>query len=134
MSSFATPYPAELLQVARKAVWYNAREAEFRRVLAETPPGVFTRESWTLWHRRYGLAVPPLPRRRFPDGSFVPGSGKFFWTVNHESRNHWHGCDLAQTCGSLQKHRVRADRLHGYLRSGRPQVRRSAWLRIRRNV
>jgi hypothetical protein len=104
-----SPYPADLLRVARKVVWYDApdqtlgdlptflahlmvygsptdvsvveqyvSEAEFRKVLEEAPAGVFTQEVWTRWHERYGLQVPPLPRRRFPDGSLGPEAGAFF--------------------------------------------------------
>ncbi len=36
-----------------------------RAVLADAPPGVFDRRSWSYWHARFGIApVPPLPRRR----------------------------------------------------------------------
>lgn len=51
---------------------------EFRRALENAPPGVFTADSWSRWHRRFGMSVPPLPRRRFPDGSLGPEAGKFF--------------------------------------------------------
>ena len=53
-------------------------EHEFRRVLEGAPPGVFTEEVWRRWHERFGLTVPPLPRRRFPDGSVGPEAGSFF--------------------------------------------------------
>lgn len=29
-------------------------------------------------YERFGIPVPPLPRRRFPDGSFGPEAGRFF--------------------------------------------------------
>ena len=103
------PYPADLLRVARRVVWYDDPEQtlaelpifltqvmvygspadvatveryipseEFRRVLENAPAGVFTLEVWVSWHRRFGIAPPPLPRRRFPDGSFGSESGRFF--------------------------------------------------------
>jgi hypothetical protein len=50
---------------------------EFRRALERAPAGVFTRDAWRKWHHRFGLAVPPLPRRRFPDGSLGPEPGDF---------------------------------------------------------
>lgn len=53
-------------------------EDEFRRVLEGAPAGVFTQEAWKRWHERFGMPVPPLPRRRFPDGSFGPEAGGFF--------------------------------------------------------
>ena len=51
---------------------------EFRRVLENAPAGVFTRELWQRWHERFGIPAPPLPRRRFPDGSVGPEPGGFF--------------------------------------------------------
>jgi hypothetical protein len=51
---------------------------EFRRVLEQAPAGVFTEELWRWWHERLGMPVPPLPRRRFPDGSLGPEAGRFF--------------------------------------------------------
>ena len=52
---------------------------EFRSVLKDAPAGVFTAEAWSRWHERCGLIpVPPLPRRRFPDGSLGPEPGHFF--------------------------------------------------------
>lgn len=103
------PYPAELLRVARKVVWYDQPEQtlgdlgtflahlmvygsstdvavvrgyipeeEFRQVLAEAPPGVFTQEAWEKWHERLGVSVRPLPRRQFPDGTLGPEAGQFF--------------------------------------------------------
>jgi hypothetical protein len=51
---------------------------EFRKVLEDAPAGVFTAEAWSKWHERFGLEVPPLPRRRFPDGSLGPDPGAFF--------------------------------------------------------
>jgi hypothetical protein len=53
-------------------------EAEFRKVLENAPAGVFTQDVWTCWHERLGMAAPPLPRRRFPDGSLGPEAGGFF--------------------------------------------------------
>jgi len=51
---------------------------EFRKVLADAPAGVFTWDAWAKWHARLGMMpVPPLPRRRFPDGSFGPEAGGF---------------------------------------------------------
>ena len=50
---------------------YVPRE-EFRRVLEDAPAGVFTQQDWKRWHERFGMPVPPLPRRRFPDGSMGP--------------------------------------------------------------
>jgi len=53
-------------------------DEEFRKVLADAPAGVFSFETWTRWHERLGmLPVPPLPRRRFPDGSLGPEAGTF---------------------------------------------------------
>ena len=106
--SLTTPYPADLLLVARKVVWYEkpeetladlmtflahlmvygssadvsvakryVPEEEFRRALQNAPAGVFDREAWEKWHERFGMSVPPLPRRRFPDGSSGPDAGHF---------------------------------------------------------
>ena len=106
--SLTTPYPADLLLVARKVVWYEKPEEtlanlmtflthlmvygsaadvslveryvpteEFRTALENAPAGVFTREAWEKWHERFGIQAPPLPRRRFPDGSFGPEAGHF---------------------------------------------------------
>jgi hypothetical protein len=103
------PYPADLLRVAGKVVWYDQPEEtladlmtflthlmvygsaadvlvaeryvpteEFRRILEDAPVGVFTQEVWESWHERFGIPTPPLPRRRFPDGSFGPEAGRFF--------------------------------------------------------
>jgi len=45
-------------------------DEDFRAVLDNPPPGIFTRETWERWNREYGrVPVPPLPRRQFPDGS-----------------------------------------------------------------
>ena len=105
----AIPYPAELLHVARKVVWYDKPEQtladlktflshlmvygspadvviakrylpaeEFRKVLENAPAGVFTHEAWQKWHEQFGMPVPPMPRRQFPDGSFGPEPGHFF--------------------------------------------------------
>jgi hypothetical protein len=106
--SLTTPYPADLLLVARKVVWYEKPEEtladlmtflahlmvygssadvsvaeryvpaeEFRRALQNAPAGVFDRAAWEKWHERFGMPVPPLPRRRFPDGSSGPDAGHF---------------------------------------------------------
>jgi hypothetical protein len=104
------PYPAELLQIARKVVWFDAPEEtlrdlktflahlmvygspaevltverylpqdEFRKVIASAPAGIFTADAWARWHERLGITpVPPLPRRRFPDGTLGPEPGDFF--------------------------------------------------------
>jgi hypothetical protein len=103
------PYPAELIRVAKKVVWYDSPEQtladlptflthvmvygsaaditaveryvpleEFRKVLENAPAGVFTKDLWQHWHERFGMTVPPLPRRRFPDGSMGPEAGSFF--------------------------------------------------------
>jgi hypothetical protein len=53
-------------------------EEEFRKVLEDALAGVFTQECWQRWHERFGMAIPPLPRRRFPDGSVGPEAGGFF--------------------------------------------------------
>ena len=53
-------------------------EDEFRRVLEGAPAGMFTEEAWKRWHERFGMAVPPLPRRQFPDGSIGPDAAGFF--------------------------------------------------------
>jgi len=51
---------------------------EFRRVLENAPAGLFTIDRWQSWHERFGMPVPPLPRRCFPDGSLGPEAGRFF--------------------------------------------------------
>jgi hypothetical protein len=51
---------------------------EFRKVLENAPAGVFTSETWQRWHERFGMPIPPLPRRQFPDGSLGPEAGGFF--------------------------------------------------------
>ena len=107
--TLSSPYPTDLIKVARKVVWYDTPEQtladlptflahlmvygspkdmsvvahyvpeeEFRRVLENAPAGVFTQDVWMKWHQRFGLPVPPLPRRRFPDGSLGPEAGRFF--------------------------------------------------------
>jgi hypothetical protein len=53
-------------------------EKEFRGVLENAPAGVFTQQVWEKWHERFGMSVPSLPRRQFPDGSFGPQAGGFF--------------------------------------------------------
>lgn len=65
--------PADLAIAAR-----YVPVAEFRRVLENAPAGVFTQEAWERWHERFEMVVPPLPRRRFPDGSLGPETGEFF--------------------------------------------------------
>ena len=59
------------------AVERYVKPEEFRKVLENAPAGVFTNESWQRWHERFGMPVPPLPRRRFPDGSLGPEAGRF---------------------------------------------------------
>lgn len=108
--TITSPYPAELLRIARKVVWFDPPEEtlrdlknflahlmvygspaevavveryimedEFRKVLEDAPAGVFTTEAWQRWHERLGMTpAPPLPRRRFPDGTFGPAPGTFF--------------------------------------------------------
>ncbi|MBS1856799.1 MAG: hypothetical protein JST11_15630 [Acidobacteria bacterium] len=51
---------------------------EFRGVLENAPAGLFTMDRWRSWHERFGMPVPPLPRRRFPDGAVGPEAGRFF--------------------------------------------------------
>ena len=51
---------------------------EFRRVLENAPAGVFTKDRWRCWHERFGMQVPPLPQRRFSDGSVGTEPGGFF--------------------------------------------------------
>lgn len=106
--TLTAPYPPELVDIARKVIWYDAPERtladlptflahlmvygspadvatveryvpqdEFRRALEKAPAGVFTRDAWAKWHERFGLPVPPLPRRRFRDGSLGPEPGGF---------------------------------------------------------
>lgn len=53
-------------------------EEEFRKVLENAPAGLFPADHWQRWHERFGMAAPPLPRRRFPDGSLGPEAGRFF--------------------------------------------------------
>jgi hypothetical protein len=107
--TLSTAYPAELVRVAGKVVWYDSPEetladvpdvpmhlmvygsstdvavvelyiplGEFQKVLENAPAGVFTQEVWRRWHERFGMPVPPLPRRRFRDGSVGPETGGFF--------------------------------------------------------
>jgi hypothetical protein len=52
-------------------------EEEFRKVLENAPAGLFTADAWNIWHQRFELPAPPLPRRRFPDGSLGPEAGGF---------------------------------------------------------
>jgi hypothetical protein len=101
-------FPEELVQVARRVVWYDdpeqtlsdlptflahlmvygspadlkivaayVPELQLRRVLEQAPAGVFTDEAWRRWHEHFGMPVPALPRRRFPDGSYGPEAGGF---------------------------------------------------------
>lgn len=65
--------PADVMVVER-----FVPPAEFRSVLENAPAGLFTTDQWRRWHERFGMPVPPLPRRRFPDGSFGPEPGRFF--------------------------------------------------------
>ena len=51
---------------------------EFRKALENAPAGLFTMDLRQSWHERFGMPVPPLPRRRFPDGSLGPEAGRFF--------------------------------------------------------
>jgi hypothetical protein len=109
MNALMAPYPAELVRIARKVVWYDVPEetlgdlktflahlmvygspsdvevvkqyipmGEFQEVLEYAPAGIFTPAAWARWHERFGLEIPPLPRRRFPDGSVGPDPGDFF--------------------------------------------------------
>ena len=50
---------------------------EFRKALENAPAGLFTADVWRSWHERFGMPVPSLPRRRFPDGSVGPEAGRF---------------------------------------------------------
>ena len=65
--------PADVAMVER-----HVPVEEFRRVLENAAAGVFTQEMWEKWHERLGMPAPPLPRRRFPDGSLGPKAGGFF--------------------------------------------------------
>ena len=38
-------------------------EESFKQVIADPPPGVFDIKSWTYWHLRFNMTVPPLPKR-----------------------------------------------------------------------
>jgi hypothetical protein len=41
-------------------------ESDFEAVLADPPPGIFDRRSWTYWNVRYRREpVPALPKRNF---------------------------------------------------------------------
>jgi hypothetical protein len=51
---------------------------EFRKVLEHAPPGVVTKDAWKRWHERFQMLAPPLPRRRFPNGSVGPEAGNTF--------------------------------------------------------
>jgi hypothetical protein len=64
------------LQIAR--AYFD--EAEFREILRDAPVGVFTREAWVRWHRRFGQdSPPPRPRRVFPDGTVAPLWEELAW-------------------------------------------------------
>ena len=39
-------------------------DSVFQQVLQNPPAGVFDIKSWTFWHCRYNLVVPPLPTRQ----------------------------------------------------------------------
>jgi hypothetical protein len=45
-------------------VWRLLGDSLFQQVLAKPPPGVFDAKSWSYWHHRYHLPVPPLPVRK----------------------------------------------------------------------
>ena len=45
-------------------VWKSLGDSVFRQVLIDPPPGVFDPKSWSYWHQRYHLQVPPLPARK----------------------------------------------------------------------
>jgi hypothetical protein len=64
--------PADVAVVER-----HVAPEEFRKVLEHAPAGVFTTDAWQRWHERFGMVVPPLPRRQFPDGSVGPEAGGF---------------------------------------------------------
>ena len=56
---------------------YMSRE-EFRKALGNAPAGILTQDAWIRWHEKLGIRpIPPLPRRRFPDGSLGPEAGRF---------------------------------------------------------
>jgi len=48
-------------------VWKVLGDDLLRKVLEFPPPGVFDIKSWTYWHVRYGLPIPPLPERKIGD-------------------------------------------------------------------
>jgi hypothetical protein len=55
---------------------------EFRKALRDALAVMFTKDAWVRWHEILGiLPIPPLPRRRFPDGSLGPEPGRFFRTI-----------------------------------------------------
>jgi hypothetical protein len=88
------PYPADLVRIAHKVVWYDSPERslsdlrmflahlmvygapdvavaeqyisreEFRDALEHAPAGVFTEEAWASWHRRFGMVPVPPLPRR----------------------------------------------------------------------
>jgi hypothetical protein len=45
-------------------VWKLLGESVFLQVLVDPPPGVFDIKSWSYWHHRFQLPVPPLPCRK----------------------------------------------------------------------
>lgn len=81
----AAPDPVELLRVARKVVWYDSPEETLAdlptflaQVMVYASVADVDEETWRRWHERFGMPAPPLPRRRFPDGSVGPEAGRFF--------------------------------------------------------
>lgn len=104
------PYPAELIWIARKVVWFDAPEqtlqdlktflshlmvygapaevAVVERYIPRTSfgkcwktrrPGCSRRKPGRVGMNGWGcFPIPPLPRRRFPDGTFGPEPGTFF--------------------------------------------------------
>jgi hypothetical protein len=53
-------------------------ERSLRFQQGQAPAGIFTQDAWIRWHEKLGIRpIPPLPRRRFPDGSLGPEAGRF---------------------------------------------------------
>lgn len=52
----------DLDDIANTLRWLG--DEAFIAVLRNPPPGVFDIKSWTFWHCRYHLPVPPLPARK----------------------------------------------------------------------
>jgi hypothetical protein len=48
--------------LAARSIW---GEAAFRDALRGALPGALDDRSWYFWHRYYGMAIPPPPRRKF---------------------------------------------------------------------